>query len=54
MADNAKMYFNIGLIFATIEEHERAVSEGLGIRECDCRTDSDMRCGTCNIKTRVR
>ncbi|CDS05545.1 hypothetical protein LRAMOSA08073 [Lichtheimia ramosa] len=26
MADNAKMYFNIGLIFATIEEHERAIA----------------------------
>lgn len=25
MADNAKMHFNIGLILATLEDHERAV-----------------------------
>lgn len=26
MADSAKMHFNIGLILATLDDHERAVS----------------------------
>jgi hypothetical protein len=25
MADNAKMHFNIGLVFAAVDDHERAV-----------------------------
>ena len=29
MADNAKMHFNIGLILATLEDHERAVSKAV-------------------------
>lgn len=35
MADNAKMHFNIGLILATLEDHERAVRKKT---ELDWRT----------------